>query len=50
MKTFATAAIVLGLLLALVLVDRQPVMGLAIYTGLAGLLVGLAAISEERVR
>ena len=48
MRTFALAAILLGLLLALGLVDRSPVLGLAIYTGLAGLLVGLTAISEER--
>ena len=47
-KFFAALVLLVGLVAALWLVDRDPVAGLVVYCALAALVCGLAAVSERR--
>lgn len=48
MKFFAVLVLLVGLVAALWLVDRDPAAGLVVYSALAALVCGLAALSERR--
>lgn len=48
MKTFTVIVLCVGLVLALSLVDRSPVVGLTVYVSLAALCVGVCALSDRR--
>ena len=49
MRSFAVLVLLVGLVAALWLVDRDPVAGLVVYCALAALACGLAALGIEAV-